>query len=139
MTDFATIKEAASRKPHGTHARYVAGGCHCRPCRAAHSRYNTERARAKKDGDWNGIVSADAARKHLLWLSRRGVGYKAVGAAADVAPSILFAVRRGTKKRIRGRTERRILAVDQTMMADTALVDASQTWVLIAPKPTARA
>lgn len=127
---FVPIRAAAAERPHGTHARYVSG-CHCLICRAAHSRYNSERERAKKDGDWNGIVSAERARKHLLRLSLVGVGYKAVAAAADVAPSILFQVKRGNRLHIRARAERRILAVDVQAIADGGRVDSAPSWRLI--------
>jgi hypothetical protein len=127
---FTPIRAAASRREHGTHARYVAG-CHCLLCRAAHSRYNSAREKAKQDGDWNGVVSAEKARMHLLWLSKNGIGYKVIAAYADVAPSILFAVKRGTRKGIRARAERRILATGIASTSDGTRVDAAPTWALI--------
>jgi len=41
----------------------------------ANSRYETERAVARKNGDWNGIVDARAARRHISKLSKAGIGY----------------------------------------------------------------
>lgn len=77
---------------------------------------------------WNGLVSAEAARTHLLWLSRRGVGRRAVAAASDVSPTILMEIRNGTKRQLRADTERRILAVDRDCVSDHALVSASRAW-----------
>jgi hypothetical protein len=81
---------------------------------------------------WNGLVPAGPALTHLNALSARGVGYKAVAAACDVGNSILSEIRTGQKTQIRRQTERRILAVDETALADGALVPARTTWRLVA-------
>jgi len=75
-------------KPHGTRLKYM-GGCKCMLCRAANSRYEAERGVARKNGDWNGIVDARAARRHILKLSKAGVGYKSVADAASVAHTVV--------------------------------------------------
>ena len=93
-------------------------------CRSANSRYETERAVARKYGDWNGIVDARAARRHILKLSKAGVGYKSVADAASVAHSVVAEIRAGRKLRIRQKTERSILAVTKTAYARGALIDA---------------
>jgi hypothetical protein len=127
MTCFDSMRTACAGKPHGTRQRYVSG-CRCGPCRSANSRYECERARARAAGDWNGYVSAGAARDHVLALGEQGIGYKSVAAAADVATSIVAKIRSGDREQIRRRTERRILAVDQAAVADGALVDARPGW-----------
>lgn len=66
--DLPSAAALAKDKPHGTRLRYMAG-CKCMLCRAANSRYETERAAARKNGDWNGLVSAIHARRHILKLS----------------------------------------------------------------------
>lgn len=71
---------------------------------------------------WNGLVSADRAREHLEQLSKRGVGYKTVADACDVARSLMQEVRAGKISRIRAQTERRILAVDEGCRADGSLI-----------------
>jgi hypothetical protein len=114
-------------KPHGTRLKYM-GGCKCMLCRAANSRYETERAVVRKNGDWNGIVNARAARRHILKLSKAGVGYKSVADAASVAHTVVAEIRVGRKLRIRQRTERSILAVTKTAYAGGALIDADPTW-----------
>jgi transcriptional regulator with XRE-family HTH domain len=124
------LKSAAilsADKPHGTRVKYM-GGCKCMLCRAANSRYQTEREAAKKAGDWNGIVEAKRARRHLQRLSLQGVGRRAVADACDVGLTILSEIRTGKRLRIRRRTERAILGVTADAVSGGALVDADPTW-----------
>ena len=114
-------------KPHGTRLKYM-GGCKCMLCRAANSCYEAERGVARKNGDWNGIVDARAARRHISKLSKAGIGYKSVADAASVAHTVVAEIRAGRKLRIRQRTERSILAVTKTAYAGGALIDADPTW-----------
>lgn len=123
--------ELAANREHGDRLRYI-GGCRCDCCRRANTEYEQSRAKARKEGDWNGIVSAAPARKHIDWLSYHGVGRRAVGAATDVADSILTQIINGTRTQIRARTEKKILAVTLDAAADHALVPAGSTWKLIA-------
>jgi len=117
--------------PCGSRAKYIGGGCRCLQCRAANSRYETERAAARKRGEWNGLVSADRARAHLSMLSRQGVGRRAVGAASDVGDTTLQQIRNGAKTQIRANTEKRILAVDKSCVSDGALVPAGRAQRLL--------
>lgn len=123
--------ELARDRPCGIRLKYVAG-CRCAACRRANTDYETARAKARKAGDWNGVVDAARARDHLRALRRRGIGRNAVATAADVARSIVQAVRAGTKKRLRARTERKLLAVGVAQRMDGALVPAARTHKLIA-------
>lgn len=127
---FAAMAARFSAKPHGTRHRYLSG-CRCVPCRAANSRYETARAADRKAGDWNGYVSANAARAHILRLGRAGVGQKLIVAACDVPYSIVHSIATGRRLRIRARTERRIVAVDATVRGDNSLVDSAATWRLL--------
>lgn len=77
---------------------------------------------------WNGLVDATKAREHLLLLSERNVGRRAVQAASDVADTVLEDIKNGKKTRIRASTERAILAVDEMAISDGALVPAKETW-----------
>ncbi len=120
----------AERYQHGTRARYVTG-CRCSPCRAANSEYARYRAKVR-DEDWNGLVDAAPARRHLRKLSAAGVGYKSVGDACDVARSTLAEVLTGKKTQLRARTAKAILAVSAKAVADHALVDAAPLWRRIA-------
>ena len=125
------VKTPAESFSHGTRGRYVKG-CRCEPCTIANRVYARERYRARRlKGDWNGLVSAEDARRHLLRLSRAGVGIRSVQAASDVSRTILVEVKQGRRTQIRRRTERRILAVDSTAIADGTIVDARRTWRLI--------
>jgi hypothetical protein len=117
-------------RPHGDRLKYI-GGCRCDQCKAANSTYERERLQARKNGQWNGLVPADRARQHMLNLAEKGVGRRAVGAASDVADSILVGIRSGEKKQIRAETERKILAVTIEAASDRALIPAKPTWVLI--------
>jgi hypothetical protein len=124
------VTELGAERPHGTRLRYLAG-CKCFECRRSNSDYERERAKARAAGDWNGFVSADRARAHLMSLSRRGVGKRAVQSASDVALSVLTEIRTGRKQRIRARTERKILAVTPALASDRALVKPGRTAKLI--------
>ncbi len=134
MTGITTFVAAqdVERYAHGTRNRYAAGRCRCDACRKANSLYENERQRARKAGDWNGYVPADAARAHLLKLSRQGVGRRAVRAATDLSETVLQRVRTGMATTIRARTERLILAVTKACISDGALVAAGKTQTLIA-------
>jgi hypothetical protein len=122
--------ELSAGRPHGDRLRYL-GGCRCADCRRANCEYEKQRAAARKAGDWNGIVDAAPARAHLAKLSRLGVGRRAVSAATDVADTVLQEIRSGRKRRIRARTERKILAVTKACASDHALVSARRTWRLL--------
>lgn len=123
--------QLAAGRPHGDRLRYVAG-CRCDECRRANTQYERQRVAARAAGDWNGIVPAERARKHMRWLSRQGVGRRAIADASDVAETILMEIRSGRRVQIRARTERRILAVTPAMASDRALVAAGPSWDFIA-------
>lgn len=110
--------------------RYIAG-CRCDDCRKANSAYERERQKARKTGDWNGIIDATNARKHLLRLSAAGIGRRAVSAATDLSCSIVFEIRTGQRTKIRSRTERLILAVSPKQASDHALIPSGPTWRLV--------
>lgn len=130
---FRGLKPAAvlaASRPHGDRLRYIAG-CRCDLCRQANTAYERSRKIARDAGDWNGIVSAAKARAHMLWLAKRGVGRRAVGAATDISDTILSDIRSGRKLHIRARTERKILAVTVSTASDHALTPAGPSWKLI--------
>ncbi len=120
----------AANRPHGDRLRYM-GGCRCDPCRAANAAYERSRIEARKNGDWNGLVPAMAARRHLDKLSSQNVGRRSVAAATDIAETVLVKIMSGERKKIRARTERLILGVTTDAAADHALVDAAPSWKLI--------
>jgi hypothetical protein len=118
-------------RDHGDRLRYM-GGCRCDLCRKANSAYESMRKRARKAGDFNGIVPAAKARSHMLKLRRQSVGRRAIAAATDIADTILSDILSGRKKKIRARTERKILAVDPAMASDRAIISSAKTLELIA-------
>jgi len=121
------VRRLAEQKPHGTRLKYKAG-CRCLACRAANARYETARAHARASGNWNGLVSAEAARTHILKLSKQGVGRRAIAAASDVAEKVISRIRSGSQLNIRKSTETRILAISNQAPSDGALVRANATW-----------
>lgn len=100
--------------PWGSHLRRDSKGGVCRRCRGQLA--------------FDGLVPADRARQHLLWLSKEGVGRNSVMAACDVPRSSLAAIRSGAKTRIRASVEKRILSVDVGAAADASTVKAGPTW-----------
>lgn len=124
------ISVLAVNRPHGDRLRYMAG-CRCTECRRANSRYECDRLKARKNGDWNGLVPADTERRHILKLSRRGIGRRAVSIAADVSENLICAIKSKRKKQIRARSERRILSVTNADACDHSFVPARRTWKLL--------
>lgn len=124
------LPELATERPHGDRLRYLAG-CRCSECRAANTAYFHQREQAKADGNWNGFVPADKARQHMVELSAKGIGRRAVALASDVCETVISDIRRGKKTQIRAQTERKILAVTPDAASDGALVDAAPSWKLI--------
>lgn len=124
-------REHFERMPCGTRAKYVGAKCRCVPCRAAASRYESERLAKRKAGEWNGLVPAEPVRVHLGRLSRQGVGYKSAADAAGVSRSTVGAILAGRRTQLRAQAAKRLLAVDREAVADHALVPAVRTWRLI--------
>jgi hypothetical protein len=124
------VAELAAGRDHGDRLRYRAG-CRCFHCRRANTAYEAARKIARGAGEGNGIVPAAKARAHLKALSEQGVGRRSVGAACDVADSILADVIAGRKTRIRAATERAILKVTTAAAGDGALVPAAATWKML--------
>jgi hypothetical protein len=128
--DMTRLDDLAARHPHGVRVRYICG-CRCMLCRAANSRYQTQRDLAKKNGDWNGIIPALRAREHLKMLQRRGIGRRLVAEICGVSQSMLADIKQQRKLNIRARTERAILSVTLEARANKTLVKASHTWALL--------
>lgn len=122
--------DLAADNPHGVRIRYMAG-CRCVPCRAANSSYETERAAARRRGEWNGLVCAKRAVAHIRDLSYKGVGRKQVADAAGLSPTTISLYMSGKRTKVRAMNERKILAVDAGAVADHALVSARPTWTRI--------
>jgi hypothetical protein len=121
---------AAERFAHGTRARYTSG-CRCDDCRRANTQWARTRAKTIVFHGKDPLVPANVVRAHLVQLSGKGVGRRAVSAACDVSKTVIFAIRSGKKTRIRRSTERRILAVTADARADHSLVPAAPVWKMI--------
>lgn len=120
--------ERAPEHPHGTRARYVSGKCRCEECRRANCEYSKARERARKAGEFNGVVDAAPAREHIRKLARAGVGYKMVAWSASLPVSIVAGIKSGRRRNARAATVRKILAVTIDCRGDKALVSAASTW-----------
>jgi hypothetical protein len=97
----------------------------------ANSCYESERQKARRNGDWNGIVQVGQVRRHILMLGRRGLGRRAIAAASDVREQTIQQIRSRKKLTVRARTARRILAITPEAIADRALVPARRLWKYI--------
>jgi len=86
------------------------------------------RAKRRRIGLWNGLVKAGQARRHMLYLSRVGVGRRTVGQIARISDSVLFKIRSGQRKQIRALTEKAILSVTPGAVRGSSLVSAKSTW-----------
>jgi hypothetical protein len=124
------VQELAADRGHGDRLKYLAG-CRCLQCRAANANYETHRAAARRAGDWNGLVPAGRARRHILKLSRKGIGRRAIAEAADIPQSIIAKIKKPATKHIRKKTESKILAVTDGAVSGGAIVPAKRTWKLI--------
>jgi hypothetical protein len=112
----------------GDRIKYMSG-CRCTPCRAANSNYETERAAARRRGEWNGYVPANKARHHLILLSRRGIGRDTVSDLTGLGVTMIDQIRMGSQKNLRAMNEKKILAVDLDLVAnDAQLISAVKTW-----------
>src|SRR5436189_1819783 len=100
-----SVQELAEKRPHGDRIRYM-GGCKCVPCRAANSRYETERAAARRRGEWNGIVSAAGAQRNLRRIADRGIGRRTVSDITGIAQSTLQKIKTGEKRNLRAMNEK---------------------------------
>lgn len=129
-SSLAPAAKLAADKPHGTRIRYV-GGCRCLPCRAANSSYEAMRARERREGNWNGIVSAERARAHIDELARQGLGRRAVADASGIGVTCIQKIKSGRKRRIRRETERLILAVTKGAIKGGSRVPARRTWAYL--------
>lgn len=109
--------------PHGTRARYNAQKCRCFACRRANARYETERQRDPR-------ISAEPVRAHLATLSSKGIGLRAVSDATDVPRVALKRIQLG-QPTIKRSIAEKLLATDETIIADGALVHAGETQRLL--------
>lgn len=125
--DLRSAAELGKTKPHGCRMRYLAG-CRCVPCRAANSQYSVWRDKENREGRGAGIVDAAKARRHILKLAERGIGYKSVARDARVGKTIVLEIRTGARPRIRQSTERKILFVGDSAARGATVVPAAPTW-----------
>lgn len=126
-----SVSELAKDRPHGDRIRYMSG-CRCVPCRAANSRYETERAAARRRGEWNGIVPADQVRDHLIELSERGIGRRTVADITGICQSTLGYIKTGKRKNLRAMNAKKILAVGLDVLNDASVISARKTHEQIA-------
>jgi len=125
------VEVLGTNKPHGNRLKYMAG-CRCLPCKAANSRYETERAAARRRGEWNGLIDAGPVRKHLTDLSQRGIGRDTIADLTGLAVTTIDLLRTGKRQQIRAMNAKRILAIDpRSVVTDAQLISAEPTWKII--------
>lgn len=114
---------------HGKRATYIRRGCRCAPCKEANRLYNIEYRRARPHP--NAMVNARRAKRHILKLSKHGVGLRAIRDVTGMSFSHLGEIRRGTCARVRTTTERRLLAITADAHADHATICGARTLRLV--------
>jgi len=117
--------------PHGTPACY-ARGCRCDDCRTAMSKYQRERADARKNGEYKGVVPADRAREHLEKVKAAGSSMSLLSRLVNIDSFYLHSVRVGYKKNIRAHFEAAILSWTPERVAGERKVRAKPTSLHIA-------
>lgn len=122
-----TPATTSADRPHGTRQKYKSG-CRCLLCRAANARYESKRAKAYLPGGGTSLVSATAAREHILELAKAGLGRDALSAASDIATSAISRIKSGRSTLIRKHTEDKLLAISNDAVSDGSLVKARPTW-----------
>lgn len=81
---------------------------------------------------WNGLISAARAKRHILKLSRAGIGYKSINEASGVARQTIWGITKGLITQIRRESETRILAVTKEAYAGGHVIDATEGNKIIA-------
>lgn len=76
---------------------------------------------------FNGLVSADRVRVHLLALRRKRIGKIAIAEASGVSALLIGHVMDGRAVHMRADTERRLLEVDESCRLDGSLVPAAKS------------
>jgi hypothetical protein len=109
---------------HRTRARYNAQKCRCFKCRRANAKYEHDRQSHPR-------VSADPARAHIALLQSQGIGLRSIADATDIPRVALKRIALGQPK-VTQRIAEQILAVDVSVIADHALVSATETKTLLA-------
>lgn len=98
---------------HGTIHRYWKG-CTCFQCKVARADYVTLRRQAVREGNANGIVSAERVRAHLLALRKSGIHTIDVAKFVGISYTNLRKVAAGTIKGMREKRARFILGIRST-------------------------
>lgn len=101
------------RPRHGTRQRF-SQGCKCDPCRKAWNRYNYNRIKARKQGDWRGSVPINKARAHIELLGSP----EAVARISGLHRSVITRIVNRKVGGIYRRTEEAILAVTRRDIKD---------------------
>lgn len=92
-----TTTHECTKHAAGNRSCYVVHRCRCAECRAASTRYESERARRKVYEDTtpgvpSSFVSGDVVRAHLRTLMEAGMGWKRIAGAAGVKSSTVYPI-----------------------------------------------
>jgi hypothetical protein len=123
----AALKASALLRECGTRAKYSAG-CRCFDCKRANTEYEKARAKARKEGDWNGLIDAKPVRLHLKALSRKGIGTRTICEYTGLGRTLVTKVKSGQRLKIRKRNADLLLAVDTSCITGGTLISAKPVW-----------
>lgn len=128
--------ELRTRSPHGTHTRYTRG-CKCDECRIAHRLYERQKKR-ERSREAQGIedrvvkiIDASEVRKHILFLSSRGIGTLTIVKLSGLAQSNVLRIKRGEQKSITVASAKKILAIPALPVSDGHRVPSSKAQKLV--------
>lgn len=122
-------------RAHGTRQRFYQG-CRCPPCRKAWNKYNYARIKARRSGDWRGLVSLDAVKKHIEHLGNHEATARIAGIHRTVITKIIngniSAVRKSTEEAILSVTKRDIQKLWPILADDWSYLPARPTQLMMA-------
>jgi hypothetical protein len=127
-SDLRPAQDLARGKAHGHKMRYMAG-CRCLRCRRGNAAYERKMMENRRRLGPNDLVPTDQVREHLKFLQQFGMGHKTVAKHAHVGKTVLAEILWYGKKKMRRRSEARVLQVQPTLeyLPRTTKVPAAET------------
>lgn len=108
---------------HGTRTKYVHDSCRCDRCTEANTVYAREAYRARRPA----TVPAVRTRRHLIDLSKSGVGRRTIAETLGMSPTTIQEIRSSGTRRVTRATETKILSIEVGYVAGGVCVPAGDT------------